>query len=131
LYHRFGVELAKAEADAELALHDLVVAADAKWILSRRYPERYGDPATRVELSGSLLNAAPVEINLRCVVAGSPAQQAGSREADVVPGELELAESAAQSPALEPEATFQGDVAAGADALNGRLSHVLRPKRSH
>jgi hypothetical protein len=68
MYYRFGKELERAEADAELSLHDMAVGVDPKWVLSRRYPERYGDPATRVELSGEL-GVAPVEIKLGCSAA--------------------------------------------------------------
>jgi hypothetical protein len=91
LYYRLGVELGRAEADAELTLHDMVVETDPKWLLARRYPERYGDPAARVELSGGLA-VAPVEINLGCSETGASIGVAVAareeKEAETVPDRL-------------------------------------------
>jgi hypothetical protein len=62
-YAAFNRAVAAANAQAIRKLHGAVAVSNPLWILERRWPEMYGPPKLRAELSGPSNGTLPVTAN--------------------------------------------------------------------
>jgi hypothetical protein len=62
-YGRFEREMRKANAEAVRTLHNDIRKSRPEWILERRFPNEYGPPRTRTELSGP--DGAPIQTDAK------------------------------------------------------------------